>query len=569
MSERKPHIRCAIYTRKSSEEGLEQEFNSLHAQREACEAYIRSQAHEGWRCLPERFDDGGHSGGTIERPALQRLIADVQDRKLDVIVLYKIDRLTRSLADFARLAELFDRHAVSFVSVTQQFNTTTSMGRLMLNVLLSFAQFEREITGERIRDKIAASKKKGIWMGGVVPLGYDARDRQLVVNPDDAETVRSIFNLYLERGTVPALADELVKRGIHTRSRTLPDGRQTGNRLLSRGHLYQLLSNPIYIGRLSHKGSSYPGLHQPIIDQRTWETVQTRLDKNAQGSRTRGPRRANATNMLSGLLVDEAGNRFIVSHTNKAGRRYRYYISRPSGDLSPTSDLTPRRVPAAEIEQAAQRGLHSFLSDSDKLAESLRLNDARDAKAARQSSRRLQRDLEVDFSTVWNERFRTAISRVVLSKRNLTIVFDRAALSSVLGLGSSSEKPDRDGAFKIELPITLRNRGAQLKLVLGHDMSNACSARQDPSLVRALVRAHTWFAQLANGEVESVAAIAKQHSVTGSYVSRVLRMAFLSPKLVEQILTGTHPVEMTVDRLTLQEDLPLSWRRQHEHFTRR
>jgi len=569
MSERKPHIRCAIYTRKSSEEGLEQEFNSLHAQREACEAYIRSQAHEGWRCLSERYDDGGHSGGTMERPALQRLIADVQDRKLDVIVLYKIDRLTRSLADFARLAELFDRHAVSFVSVTQQFNTTTSMGRLMLNVLLSFAQFEREITGERIRDKIAASKKKGIWMGGVVPLGYDTRDRQLVINPDDAETVGLIFRLYLECGSVSALADELVKCGIRTRPRTLPDGRQIGNRLLSRGHLYQLLSNPIYIGRLSHKGSSYPGLHQPIIDQQTWDAVQAHLDKNAQGSRARGPRKTNATNMLSGLLVDEAGNRFIVSHTNKAGRRYRYYISRPSRDLGSTSDLTPRRVPAAEIEQAVRRGLWNLLSDTDKLMESLRLNDARHAKAARQSSRRLLRDLEGDISTVWNERLRIAISRVVLSSRNLTIVFDRAALSSVLGLGSSPEKPDRDGNFKIELPITLRNRGVQLKLVLGHDMSSACPARQDPSLVRALVRAHTWFAQLASGEVESVAAIAKQHSVTGSYVSRVLRMAFLSPKLVEQILTGTHPVEMTADRLTLQEDLPLSWRRQHEHFTRR
>src|SRR3981189_2025178 len=265
--------RCAVYTRKSSEEGLEQEFNSLHAPREACEAFIRSQRHEGWSCLPQAYDDGGRSGGNLERPALQQLFAEIREGKVDVLVVYKIDRLTRSLADFAKIVETFDAKGVSFVSVTQQFNTTTSMGRLQLNVLLFFAQFEREVTGERIRDKIAASKKKGMWMGGNVPLGYDASERTLVINPAESETVRRVFALYRELGCVRRVKEEADRVGLRTKCTRTRNGIERGGKSFSRGHLYRLLANPIYIGEIAHKGQLYPGQRPALIDTETWTAV--------------------------------------------------------------------------------------------------------------------------------------------------------------------------------------------------------------------------------------------------------------------------------------------------------
>jgi DNA invertase Pin-like site-specific DNA recombinase len=263
----KRSIRCAIYTRKSSDEGLDQSFNSLDAQREACQAYVLSQALEGWSALEARYDDGGYSGGTMERPGLKRLMADIKARKIDTVVVYKVDRLTRSLADFAKMVEAFDARGVSFVSVTQQFNTTSSMGRLTLNVLLSFAQFEREVTGERIRDKISASKRKGMWMGGMVPLGYDIKDRQLIVNEDEAEQVREIFRLYLELGCVKKLKAHLDRSGARTKIRISQSGRSYGGAAYSRGGLYKILQNRIYVGEIQHRGQAYPGLHAPIVDR--------------------------------------------------------------------------------------------------------------------------------------------------------------------------------------------------------------------------------------------------------------------------------------------------------------
>ena len=287
--------RCAIYTRKSSEEGLEQDFNSLHAQREACEAFIKSQHGEGWRLVKAAYDDGGFSGGTMERPALQRLLADIRERVIDVIVVYKVDRLTRSLADFAKMVELFDAHAVSFVAVTQQFNTTSSMGRLTLNVLLSFAQFEREVTGERIRDKIAASKRRGMWMGGTVALGYDVSDHRLVINPAEAETVKGIFQRYLELRSVRLLKDDLDRRGIISKIRLSRNGNRSGGKAFSRGALYELLSNPVYIGEIRHRKERHPGQHEPIMDRELWERAQRQLRDQAARCRTRPlPRRARA-----------------------------------------------------------------------------------------------------------------------------------------------------------------------------------------------------------------------------------------------------------------------------------
>src|SRR4051794_11065634 len=319
-----PRKRCAIYTRKSSEEGLEQEFNSLHAQREACEAYIRSQKHEGWVALAQMYDDGGVSGGTMDRPALKRLLTDMEAGKINTVVVYKVDRLTRSLGDFAKIVEVFDRQQVSFVSITQSFNTTTSMGRLTLNMLLSFAQFEREVTGERIRDKIAASKRKGMWMGGLPPLGYDVQDRKLVANQSEAETVRAIYRRYADLGSVRALKQELD--GIFVSKRRVDRfGRERGGKSLARGALYLMLQNRIYRGEIVHKGASYPGAHEPIVDEELWAKVQSLLYDNRVGRDT-GVHAAKPS-LLAGLVHDDAGERLTPTHANKNGTRYRYYVS--------------------------------------------------------------------------------------------------------------------------------------------------------------------------------------------------------------------------------------------------
>jgi DNA invertase Pin-like site-specific DNA recombinase len=307
---RPKELRCAIYTRKSSEEGLEQDFNSLHAQREACEAYIQSQKHEGWTLLSAAYDDGGYSGGSMERPGLQRLLADIQAKRVDVVVVYKVDRLTRSLTDFARIVEVFDASGVSFVSVTQAFNTTSSMDRLTLNVLLSFAQFEREVTGERIRDKIAASKKKGLWMGGFVPFGYRSKERTLVINEDEAAAVRLIFTRYLELGTVQKREAELARLNLRTRAFMSAGDKPWGNRPFSRGHLYKILGNPIYAGKIAHKDKLYDGQHPAIILRNTWDAVQARLASNAHERKVEDqPRRrtcwlaSSSTNRATSSLV--------------------------------------------------------------------------------------------------------------------------------------------------------------------------------------------------------------------------------------------------------------------------
>src|ERR1700691_1923429 len=320
----KTTLRCAIYTRVSTEHGLEQEFNSLDNQREASEAYVKSQSPEGWKLIRIHYDDGGYSGGSMDRPALERLLDDVRARRIDVIVVYKVDRLTRSLADFAKLVELFDAHQVSFVSVTQAFNTTTSMGRLTLNVLLSFAQFEREVTGERIRDKIAASKRKGIWMGGVVPLRYRVENRTLHVVEEHAAFVRDLYRRYLEIGSVVRLKAILDQEDIRLPMRSDGTSKTVGGGLISRGHLYKILSNPIYLGRLTHKGQVHDGLHDPIADQKTWDEVQRLLTEHA--TRRTGSRQ-DSDALLAGKLFDDRGNRMSPSHSTKGGRRWRYYVS--------------------------------------------------------------------------------------------------------------------------------------------------------------------------------------------------------------------------------------------------
>src|SRR5438094_2688082 len=369
-------VRCAIYTRKSSEEGLEQEFNSLQAQREACEAFITSQRHEGWVCLTKSYDDGGFSGATIDRPALQQLLADVTAGRIDIVVVYKIDRLTRSLADFAKIVEILDARGASFVSVTQQFNTTTSMGRLTLNVLLSFAQFEREVIGERIRDKIAASKRKGMWMGGVPPLGYRVQERKLVILDGEAEIVRAIFRRYTELGSVRLLKAELEAQGRKSKSWMSASGRVIASKPFSRGALYLILRNRTYRGEIVHKGQSHPGEHPPIVDQPLWDAVQAQVAGNAaqrnEGGKTRQP------SLLAGMLFDRDGNRMTPSHAVKKGTRYRYYVSGSLITKDRTENSGGLRIPAAEIEQLVSDRVHRWLLDPGSIykSTSARLADA-------------------------------------------------------------------------------------------------------------------------------------------------------------------------------------------------
>ena len=367
MSQPKRPLRCAIYTRKSSEEGLEQSFNSLDAQREACAAYIQSQRHEGWRVQPTQYDDGGYSGGNMERPALKRLLDDVAAQKVDVVVVYKVDRLTRSLADFAKIVDIFDARKVSFVSVTQQFNTTSSMGRLTLNVLLSFAQFEREVTGERIRDKISASKRKGMWMGGRVPLGYDLKDRKLVPNAAEAALVNRIYSRYLELGCVVKLKAELDAAGVASKVRVSRTGRRSGGAPYSRGALYKILQNRIYVGEIPHRALAYPGEHQPIVERERWDAVQAKLRASNQARRngvtSRDP------SLLAGLLYDERGNRLTPSHAVKKGKRYRYYVSQALIQGRPDLKGAATRLPAHDIEMVVIARMRSLLQAPSQVRE--------------------------------------------------------------------------------------------------------------------------------------------------------------------------------------------------------
>src|SRR5438477_9495116 len=370
----RPHVRCAIYTRKSSEEGLEQSFNSLQAQREACEAFTASQRHEGWYTIQTPYDDGGFSGGTLDRPALQRLLDDSAAGLIDTVVVYKVDRLTRSLTDFARIIDVFDQKRVSFVSVTQQFNTTTSVGRLTLNILLSFAQFEREVIGERIRDKIAASKRKGMWMGGVPPLGYRVEDRKLLVIDSEAEIVRSIFRRYAELGSVRLVKQELDARGIKSKSWTSASGRPIGGKPFSRGALYLMLQNRTYFGEIVHKGQSHPGEHAPIVDQPLWDAVHSQLADNTaeRSSRTR----TREPSLLAGLLFDPDGNPMTPTHAVKKGTRYRYYVSRQLITKDQRESSDGLRIPAAEIEQLVASRMRQWLLDPAEIYQATRFSDA-------------------------------------------------------------------------------------------------------------------------------------------------------------------------------------------------
>jgi site-specific DNA recombinase len=532
-------FRCAIYTRKSSEEGLEQDFNSLHAQRESCDAYIKSQRHEGWTPLPALYDDGGYSGGSTERPALKRLLADIQSHLIDVVVVYKVDRLTRSLADFAKIVEIFDAAGVSFVSVTQQFNTTTSMGRLTLNVLLSFAQFEREVTGERIRDKIAASKQKGMWMGGWVPIGYDRKDRTLTINETEAVTIRTISDLFLKLKNVGRVQAELMRLNLTTKPYETPRGRAVGGLSFARGHIYKILSNPLYIGEIEHRGVRYPGQHPPLIDRKKWDAVQAQLAANHHENRSRT--NVKSKSLLAGLIYDDAGQRLVSSHATKNGKRYRYYVtSQGTGRDGGTPARAGLRLPAIMIDELLRTRLQSFLRDKAQISLLLRETRCRPAEiGSGLSIARAQADSLTSGSPVAHN-FANLLARVTVNYTSLKISIKRDRLLAILTEKSVTQSQDNgsdndaDNVIALEMPIPGVAGGGSGKLVF--EDQNAKTP--DAVVVKAIARASIWFEQLTTGKAQSMAEIAVRENITDNYVSNLIHLAWLSPDLIGRVLEG-------------------------------
>lgn len=544
-------VRCAIYTRKSSEEGLEQDFNSLHAQREACAAYILSQASEGWTLLPDEYDDGGLSGGTLERPALQRLMKDIEAGRIDIVVVYKVDRLSRSLLDFAKLVEAFDRTNVSFVSVTQSFNTTNSMGRLTLNMLLSFAQFEREVTAERIRDKIAASKARGMWMGGNPPLGYRPDGRTLAIVDEHADIVRHIFARYLYLGNVRLVTGELDREGIIAPERVATTGRTTGGRPFTRGQIYKLLSNPIYIGEIHHKGQVHAGKHDAIIDRATWDSVQRMLAANLQGERLGS--RAQSPSLLAGRIFDQHGESLVAVHACKGKVRYRYYVSR-SLQHDPNASLTDGlRIPAREVETAVSQLLANALNDPLALLaragiplESNRLRMIlKQAEQLAASVRGKQRDT-----------IRDLVAKVTVQPHELSVELSVTALGTALAAGHPA---DIQTSILLTSPVRLTRTGRAIRLVQ-RDGRPVSQGRPDPGLIDLLHKGRSWWQQLQTGTID-IATIARDEQVNDSWVSRLVRLNFLAPVIVEAILAGTQPASVTATSLRTA-NLPIDWNEQ-------
>lgn len=540
-------LRCAIYTRKSSEEGLEQGFNSLDAQREACEAFVLSQQHEGWKLVPTLYDDGGYSGGNMERPALRKLLADIDQKKVNVVVVYKVDRLTRSIADFAKIVEQFDAKGVSFVSVTQQFNTTSSMGRLTLNVLLSFAQFEREVTGERIRDKIAASKAKGMWMGGMPPVGYRGHERTLVIDPDSAALVNHIFTEYLRLGSVRALKESLDSSGKLTpQGISKKSGRTYGGGQFSRGQLYNLLSNPVYIGQIRHKGQVYSGQHSAIISQELWDTVQAQIADNKQGNLRR--QSAPSMSLLAGILFDDQGNRLHPSHSQKQSKRFRYYISAPLKSAPRKEAVEGIRVSAQEIETIIINHLKNWLSDHSELIEYM-TPDAHEVQALTSKANELVADLNAGPKNQYTL-LQSLIIKAELSANKIKLEINTHLLTN-----------KSSNSAHLNIPASLKRCGHSMRLLVGGPKQSHRHTK-DLKLINGIVKSLDWLNLLTTGKMKSMQEIAKKEGVSSSYVTRSIYRAFLAPDIVRAIMNGTQPAHLTTDFIKRHTPLPLDWNEQ-------
>jgi len=545
--------RCAIYTRKSTEDGLDQEFNSLDAQSESCGAYILSQAGEGWKKVDKTYSDGGISGGHMDRPGLKALISDIEAGRIDIIVVYKVDRLTRSLADFAKLVEVFDAHEVSFVSITQAFNTTTSMGRLTLNVLLSFAQFEREVTAERIRDKIAASKARGKWMGGLVPMGYDSVDTKLVINEPESKVIRTIFELYIKLGSVPALKLELDKQGIKTKRRVTKRNQQTGGRPFSRGHLYKLLGNPIYIGKVRHKDKIYDGEHEGLIETALWDTVQTKLKDNAP-KRTCGIN-LDSGSLLTGLIYDGTGDRLTPIHTKKSGRRYRYYVSRRL-TLGETDDGSGWRLPAKRFERHVTQKLTALLENPTILLEKLSIKDIDHTtlKSITKAANAMLAQINNVNPKTQREALIKLVSKITIDKDTLTLELNPEELLPDI---------ETEEAVRLEYSLTQKRRGVETRLIIGGTPLNT----PDAKLLGTIAKARDWHRKLQDGSYKSLLEIAANEKIDRAEVSRSLPLAFLAPSILRDMMKGHQPVDLTLDALRRKSSgLPLCWNAQRQYL---
>jgi site-specific DNA recombinase len=574
MAERVPVKRCAIYVRKSSEEGLDMSYNSLEAQSDACAAYIASQRHEGWVRLSNIYEDGGYSGGNMERPGLQQLLGDVAAGKIDIIVVYKIDRLTRSLTDFARLNEVLDKNHVSFVAVTQQFNTSTSMGRLTLNVLLSFAQFEREVSGERIRDKVAASKKKGIWMGGPVPLGYAVKDRKLVIVPDEAEIVRGMFRRYLELRSVHLLQKELERQGVRSRTRPLKNGRTVGGLVLGRGAIAHMLKNPLYVGQIRYRNELHQGQQEAIIARELFDAVQDALTEQAPGEAARVKR--STGDLLKGKVFDGVSSRMQPTYCNKKGVRYHYYTSAKRLRLA-SDDPSGIRVPAGDLERFVLSAVEDRLKDAKRMQEWLACRSSPSELPALLKRCHELASLVACSHLTGATKAIDLIQKVTVSQKAIEVQISSTRLEKELGVHAPSTLESSEDInhirehanygqghhvdpLRVVITSHLLRCGKQVKLVLGH--SSDAPGKVNPQLIEMITRTRCWYEGLTSGRYPTLRSIASEENCDKSYVSRLLSMAFLAPDVVERILTGDHAATLTPERLRKSCPVPMRWEEQ-------
>jgi DNA invertase Pin-like site-specific DNA recombinase len=562
--------RCAVYTRKSTEDGLEQEFNSLDAQYEACAAYALSQKHEGWHLLPDRYDDGGFSGGNMERPGLKRLLDDVASGKVDIILVYKIDRLTRSLSDFARIVDVLDTAKASFVSITQAFNTTTSMGRLTLNMLLSFAQFEREVTGERIRDKIAASKRKGLWMGGPLPLGYEVENRRLIINPEEAKLVNLIMERYLVEPSVQGLADYLNAKGYRTKIQIRASGPHKGGCAFRRGTLYHLLANPIYLGRIVHKGDVYPGEHEPIVSETLWQAVQDKLKANTSGTSRR--LKGQQPSLLTGLLQDSEGRAMTPSHASKGKtQRYRYYVTRPDQ----TKDQPAYRISAHDIERIVISRLAAYLAVPTNIANFSCSNiDAHGLQQALAKADLAAAILRSGSTQAKHEIITQMLAQAVLHEDKVELSLSDTGLAELLHI----ERSPLSDPIILSVAANRLRRGHQIRLVIEGEGGLAKTPvkpsppadlssdhQRDTKLIALLADAHAARKLVLAHPDISLADLAKQHGKCRKHLAKLIELSCLAPDIVTAIFAGKQRSSLTATKLRTVA-LPFSWAEQRTLF---